>query len=43
MVEYKNAEGYPDPTTFYALCAIEKEKNIIAEDKKKDMRLNTHN
>lgn len=29
MVEYKNAEGYPDPTTFYALCAIEKEEKAL--------------
>lgn len=29
MVEYKNAEGYPDPTTFYALCTIEKEEKAL--------------
>lgn len=29
MVEYKNTEGYPDPTTFYALCAIEKEEKAL--------------
>jgi hypothetical protein len=29
MVEYKNAEGYSDPTTFYALCAIEKEEKAL--------------
>ena len=26
MAEYKNAEGYADPTAFGALCAIEKEE-----------------
>lgn len=24
MVEYRNAEGYPDPTAYGALCAIER-------------------
>lgn len=29
MAEYKNAEGYADPTAFGALCAIEKEEKAL--------------
>ena len=29
MAEYKNAEGYADPTAFGAFCAIEKEENAL--------------
>ena len=29
MVEYKNAEGYSDPTTFEALSAIEREEKAL--------------
>ena len=27
MVEYRNAEGYPDPTAYGALCAIERKSS----------------
>ena len=30
MADYKNAEGYPDPTAFGAFCAIEEEKALRA-------------
>lgn len=29
MAEYKNAEGYADPTAFGALCTIEKEEKAL--------------
>ena len=29
MAEYKNAEGYADPTAFGAFCAIEKEEKAL--------------
>ena len=29
MADYKNAEGYPDPTAFGAFCAIEKEEKAL--------------
>lgn len=29
MIDYKNAEGYDDPTAFHALCAIEKEEKAL--------------
>lgn len=29
MAEYKNAEGYADPTAFGALCVIEKEEKAL--------------
>lgn len=29
MPDYKNAEGYPDPTAFGAFCAIEKEEKAL--------------
>ena len=29
MADYKNAEGYPDPTAFGAFCAIEKEEQAL--------------
>ena len=29
MPDYKNAEGYPDPTAFEAFCAIEKEEKAL--------------
>jgi len=29
MAEYKNAEGYADPTAFGVLCAIEKEEKAL--------------
>lgn len=29
MAEYKNAEGYPDPTAYEAFCAIEKEQKAL--------------
>lgn len=29
MAEYKNAEGYADPTAFGAFCAIEKEEKSL--------------
>ncbi len=30
MADYRNAEGYPDPTAFGAFCAIEEEKALRA-------------
>ena len=29
MADYKNAEGYPDPTAFGAFCSIEKEEKAL--------------
>lgn len=29
MADYKNAEGYPDPTAFGAFCVIEKEEKAL--------------
>ena len=29
MADYKNAEGYPDPTALGAFCAIEKEEKAL--------------
>lgn len=29
MADYKNAEGYPDPTAFGVFCAIEKEEKAL--------------
>ena len=29
MADYKNAEGYPDPTAFGAICAKEKEEKAL--------------
>ena len=31
MAEYKNSEGYADPTAYEAFCAIEKEEKALRE------------